>query len=192
MAQAWNTIQRYYVDRAAVQPKALTYGAISGMVDALGDTGHSVFLTPEMVKQLHVDESGQLKGVGVEIQMKNRQVVIVAPMDDSPAQRAGLRSGDIIMSVDGQDITGLPLNQVVARISGPVGTSVKLGVLDPQTHRLRNVTIVRAVIKINNVTWQRLPGTEVADVRIASFNDDAAKDLRAGAARNPGSNICAD
>lgn len=178
MAQAWNIIERNYVDRAAVQPKALTYGAISGMVDALGDTGHSVFLTPEMVKQLHVDESGRLKGVGVEIQMKNRQVVIVAPIDDSPAQHAGLHSGNIIMSLNGQDITGMPLNQVVRLIMGPAGTSVKLGVLDPQTHHLRNVTIVRAVVKINNVTWQRLPGTAVADVRLASFNDDAAKDLR--------------
>jgi carboxyl-terminal processing protease len=178
MAQAWNTIQHYYVDRAVVKPKALAYGAISGMVDALGDTGHSVFLSPEMVKQLHVFESGQLKGIGVQIDLKQGHVVIVAPIDNSPAQRAGLRSGDIIMSVDGRDITGLPLNQVVKRITGPVDTSVKLGVLDPQTHRLRNVTIVRATIKINNVTWQRLPGTEVVDLRIASFNEGVADDLR--------------
>jgi carboxyl-terminal processing protease len=178
MAQAWNTIQRHYVDRTALKPKVLTYGAISGMVDALGDTGHSVFLNPEMVKQLKASERGQLKGIGVEIQMRNRQVVIVAPMDNSPAQRAGLHSGDIIMSVDGRDITGLPLSQVVRRITGPVGTSVKLAVLDPQTHRLRNVSIIRAVVKINNVTWQRLPGTEVADLRIASFNDGVANDLR--------------
>jgi len=178
MSEAWNAIQHYYVDRAAVQPKAMTYGAIGGMVDALGDTGHSVFLSPAMIKQVHVAERGQLKGIGVEIQMKNRHVVIVAPIDNSPAQRAGLRSGDIIMGVDGRDITGLPLDQVVARISGPIGTSVQLGVLDPQRHRLRSITIVRAEIKLENVTWQRLPGTEVADVRMASFNDDAAKDLR--------------
>ena len=177
MAQAWNTIQRYYVDRAAVKPKVLTYGAISGMVDALGDTGHSVFLSPEMVKQLRAAESGQLKGIGVQIQMKNRQVVVVAPLDNSPAQRAGLRSGDIIMSVDGREIAGLPLSQVVARITGPVGTPVVLSVLNPQTHRLRNVTIVRATIKIDNVTWQQLPGTDIADVRIASFDDGVVKDL---------------
>ena len=162
MSQAWNTIERYYVDRAAVQPKALTFGAISGMVEALGDTGHSVFLSPEMVKQLGVAERGQLLGIGVEIQMKDHHVVIVAPIDDSPAQRAGLRSGDIIMSVDNRDITGLPVTQVVERISGPVGTLVKLAVLDPRTHGIRNVSIVRAMIKLHNVTWQRLPATEVA------------------------------
>jgi carboxyl-terminal processing protease len=178
ISEAWNTIQRYYVDRAAMQPKTLTYGAISGMVGALGDTGHSVFLSPEMVKQLKVTESGQFKGVGVEIQMKNGHVVVVAPIDNSPAQRAGLHSGDIIMSVDGRDITGLALNQVVDRVTGPAGTSVKLAILDPQTRVIHNVTIVRAAIKFNNVTWQRLPGTEIADVRIASFSDDVAKNLR--------------
>lgn len=178
MAEAWNTIQRYYVDRAAIKPKVLTYGAISGMVNALGDTGHSVFLSPEMVKQLHVMEKGQLKGIGVQIDSRKGHVVIVAPIDNSPAQRAGLRSGDIIMTVNGENISGLPLIQVVKRITGPVGTSVKLGILDPQTHHLREVTIVRAVVKINEVTWQRLPGTEIADVRLASFNTGVAQDLK--------------
>ena len=70
-----------------------------------------------------------------------------------------MHSGDIILSVDGRDIAGLPLSQVVARVTGPVGTPVKLAVLDPQTHLVRNVTLVRAAIKINNVTWQQLPGT---------------------------------
>jgi carboxyl-terminal processing protease len=178
MAQAWNLIERHYVDRAAVKSATLTDGAISGMVNALGDTGHSAYLTRKMVRQLGVVESGKFKGVGLEIQMKDQHVTIVAPIDNSPAQRAGLRNGEIIMSVDGGDIAGLPLDQVVARITGPVGTSVKLGILNPQTHRLRNVTLVRATIKIQNVTWQKLPGTEVADVRLASFNKGADQDLR--------------
>ncbi|HEX5398182.1 MAG TPA: S41 family peptidase [Verrucomicrobiae bacterium] len=178
MAQAWNLIERHYVDRAAVKPTTLTDGAISGMVDALGDTGHSAYLTRKMVKRLGVVESGKLKGVGLEIQMKDQHVVIVAPIDNSPAQRAGLRSGEIIMSVDGRDIAGLPLDQVVARITGPVGTSVKMGILNPKTHQLRDITLVRATIKIQNVTWQQLPGTEVADVRLASFNKGADDDLR--------------
>src|ERR1700739_4540421 len=92
IAQAWNTIERYYVARGEVSQEALTYGAISGMMDALGDTGHSVFLTPPMVKELKVTESGRLKGVGVEVQVNtNRQVVILTPLDNSPAQRAGLK-----------------------------------------------------------------------------------------------------
>lgn len=178
IAEAWNIIDHYYVDRAAVQPQRLTYGAIGGMVDALGDTGHSVFLTPDMVKQLHVTESGRLKGVGVQVGMNtNRQVVIMAPIDNSPAQRAGLRSGEIIVSVNGRDVEGLPLGQVASEISGPVGTSVDLGIFNPKTHRLCSVTIVRADIRVSDVTWRRLPGTDVADVRISAFDDNMANDL---------------
>ena len=178
IAEAWNTIERYYVDRSALKPETLTYGAISGMVDALGDTGHSTFLSPGMVKELHVAERGRLKGVGVQVQVKNRQIVIVAPIDDSPAQRAGLRSGQIILSVNGKDIAGMSLNDAVDQISGPVGTPVDLGVLDPRTHKLRNFHIIRAEIKLHDVTWVRLPGTDIADVRIAGFDDGIANDLR--------------
>ena len=179
IAQAWNTIERYYVARGEVSQEALTYGAIGGMMDALGDTGHSVFLTPSMVKELKVTETGRLKGVGVEVQVNtNRQVVILTPLDNSPAQRAGLKSGEIIISVNGQDIAGMPINEVVNQISGPVGTSVDLGILNPKTHSSRNVTIVRADIKISDVSWRQLPGTDVADLRIAAFDDHMSDDLR--------------
>lgn len=178
MADAWNTIQRYYVDRSAVQATNLTYGAISGMVGALGDTGHSTFLSPEMVKQLNVVRSGQFKGVGVTVEMKKGHVVIITPLDNSPAQRAGLRSGEIIMGVNGHDIVGLSLNQVVDRITGPAGTAVELSILNPKTHRIRKVKIVRATIHVKNATWQQLPGTEVADLRIASFDEGVAGEFR--------------
>ena len=179
IAQAWNTIERYYVARGDVTQEALTYGAISGMVDALGDTGHSVFLNPSMVKELHTTESGKLKGVGIQVIMNaRRQVVILTPLDNSPAQRAGVRPGEIIMSVDGKDVEGLPLSQVASAISGPVGSSVDLGILNPKTHHFRNVNIVRADITISDVSWHRIPGTDVADVRIAAFDDHMSHDLR--------------
>ncbi|HSB06762.1 MAG TPA: PDZ domain-containing protein, partial [Thermodesulfobacteriota bacterium] len=106
MAEAWNTIERIYVDRKAVNPKLMTYGAISGMVDSLGDTGHSRFLSPEMVKQEQNLTKGKFEGIGAEVQMKNGQLVIVAPIDRSPAQRAGLKSGDVILKVDGKEMNG--------------------------------------------------------------------------------------
>src|ERR1700758_634960 len=88
--EASHLIRRFYVDRAAEQPTALTYGAISGMVDALGDTGHSRFLSPPMVKEIAEIERNKFEGIGAEVQSKGGHVVIVAPLDGSPAQRGGL------------------------------------------------------------------------------------------------------
>jgi carboxyl-terminal processing protease len=176
--EAWNILQRVYVDRAAIQPRTLTYGALSGMVDALGDTGHSRFLTPAAVKALSEVQRNKFEGIGAEIQIKSGHVVIVAPLDGSPAQRAGLRPGDIILEVDGRAVTGLPLEQVVARVSGPAGSSVTLVILDPASGHTRQITLVRATIRIHDVTWQRLPGTSVAHLRISTFGQGMTADLR--------------
>jgi carboxyl-terminal processing protease len=178
MAEAWNTIQRVYVDRNSVKPKRMTYGAIGGMVDALGDTGHSRFLTSEMVKQEHNLTKGELEGIGAEVQMKNGQLVIVAPIDGSPAQRAKLKSGDIIQKVDGKEVSGLPLDQVVDLILGPAGTAVKLTILDPHTGHTRDITIIRARVTLHNVTWKQLPGTTVAHLRIVTFSKGVTRELR--------------
>jgi carboxyl-terminal processing protease len=178
MAQVWSTIEERYVDRSAVKPKAMTYGAIAGMVDALGDTGHSRFLTPKMAKLEHEYSEGRLIGIGAELQIRGGHVVVVAPLDDSPAQRAGLRPGDIIIQVDGRDITGLPLEEVVERITGPAGTSVTLTLMDPKADRKRGITLQRAKITLDNVTWQHLPGTTAAHVRIAAFSKGVSDALR--------------
>ena len=178
MAQAWNTIQHHYVDPAGVQPTELTYGAISGMVDSLGDTGHSTFLTPDMVKELKTTERGEFKGVGIEIQMKNGRAVVVAPLDDSPAQKAGLQPGDLILKVAGEDITDWPISRVVEHISGRAGTKVSLTLQDAHSNRTREVTLVRASIKLHEVTWQRLPGTTSAHLRLASFDAGVTRDLK--------------
>jgi carboxyl-terminal processing protease len=178
LAEVWHTIQRDYVDRSAVQPRHLTYGAINGMVDALGDTGHSSFLTPDMVNLMRSVTEGQFDGIGAEIQMKDKRVVIVAPLDNSPAQRAGLRPGDVILQVNQESVTRLPLEQVVQRIRGPKGTTVTLTLLDPTTEQTRDVTVTRARVAVHNVTWQQLPGTMVAHVRIAGFSHGVAHDLQ--------------
>jgi carboxyl-terminal processing protease len=178
MGEAWNTIHQDYVDQQAVQAQQLTYGAIGGMVDALGDTGHSRFLTPQMVQQQHSALQGEYEGIGAYMEVKDGHVVIMAPMDGSPAQRAGLRPGDIILKVDGQNVADLRLDEVVGRILGPAGTQVTLTILDPKTGSTRDVTLERAKITIDNVTWQRLPGTSIAHVRISAFSKGVTQDLK--------------
>ncbi len=178
MAEAWNTIQRFYVDRPSVKAQRLTYGAISGMVSSLGDTGHSRFLSPEMVKQEHNFTKGKLEGIGAEVQMKNNQLVIVTPIDGSPAQKAGLQPGEIILKVNGEEISGLPLEQAVGRILGKPGTQISLVILNPETGRTREISLTRASITLQNVLWRRLPDTSVAHVRIATFSEGVTQKLR--------------
>jgi carboxyl-terminal processing protease len=178
LAEAWSTIERVYVDRAAVRPRAMTYGALEGMVDALGDTGHSRFLTPEMVRQVRQLEQNRFQGIGAEVRMKGGHIVIVAPIDGSPAMKAGLRPGDIILKVDGKNVAGVPLDKVVQEIQGPAGTEVTLTVLDAQSGRTRDVRLTRARITLHEVSWRRLPGTSLAQLHIASFNKGVSDDLR--------------
>src|SRR5579871_104047 len=178
MGQAAAVIQRNYVDRSAIQRTSLTYGAISGMVNALGDSGHSTFLTPEMVTELRNEERGEFKGIGVEVGMKEGRVTVIAPLDQSPAQRAGLRAGDAIVKVNGQDVSSWPLSKVVDQITGPAGTKVQLTLLEPTSGHTRDVTITRASIKIREIVWAQIPGTKFAHLRIASFNGTVSKDLR--------------
>ncbi len=177
VTEVWNLIQKSYVDRAAVQPQQLTYGAASGMVDALGDTGHSRFLSPEMVRAEQNTTQGQFEGIGIEVQTKDDHLVVVAPIDGTPAQKAGLRPGDIILKVNGQDISGLPLEQAISQILGPAGTSVTLTIANPNTGETRDVTMTRARIALHNVTWAPVPGTTIAHVRVAAFSQDVSKEL---------------
>ncbi len=170
LIDAWNTIQQNYVDRSALQNTPLTYGAISGMVDALGDTGHSRFESPQVLSEETASLSGSFQGIGAEVELKDGNVVIVAPYAGSPAEKAGVKPGDIIVKVDGVDVEGQSLDSVVQRILGPAGTQVTITLEDPNTKVQRTVTITRAKISIHNVTWTMIPGTTIADLHIAGFS----------------------
>jgi carboxyl-terminal processing protease len=164
--EAWNITRDNYVDRTATQSQVLAYGTIAGMIDSLGDTGHSTFLTPEEVQQENSLEQGQYQGIGAEVQARNGNVVIVAPLDGSPAQKAGLRPGDIILKVDGKPVTDVA--NAVALIIGPAGTSVTLTIQNSSGEN-KDVTLVRATINLVSITWSQLPGTTIAHLRVSSF-----------------------
>jgi carboxyl-terminal processing protease len=177
--QAYQIIQQHYVDIAAVKQTQLEYGAISGMVDALGDTGHSRFLTPQMVQAENNFTQGSFEGIGAEVMMNDKgQVVIVSPIDGSPAQAAGVKAGDIMLKVDGVDLSGMSLSDVVTKVLGPAGTKVTITLQDPKTQAVRDVAITRAKINVQNITWIMLPGTTIADIRIAGFSQGVTNDLR--------------
>ncbi len=176
--QAWNLIHNDYVDQSVVDPRVLTYSAISGMTNALGDTGHTRFLTPDMVKQENNFDQGTFEGIGAQVQNSNGQTIIVSIFPNSPALRAGLAAGDVILKVNGRDVSGLSVDQVVNLILGPAGTPVTLTISDSQGKTTRDLTIVRARIELQNVTWQRLPGTTIAHVRIVAFSAGVTEALK--------------
>jgi len=175
--QAWNTVHRYFVDQEALDTTQLTYGAIRGMIGALGDEGHTVFLTPEEVARHQTDVSGVYSGIGARIGMEDGLPVIVAPFDGSPAQAAGVKAGDIIIEVDDEDVTSWPLNDVVENIRGEKGTQVELTVLRPDESKSYEITITRGEIDAPTATWAMLPGTDVALVRLSQFSADASDEL---------------
>jgi len=179
LRQAWDLVDQEYVDRSALASGALTAGAITGMVDSLGDTGHSTYLTAKMVDEERSLMRGEYVGVGLEISQKNDNVVIVAPLDGSPAIRAGLRAGEQILKVNGQSVEGLGLSQVVSLIVGPAETTVVLAIFDPVSGTTSEVPLRRARIRLDNVSWKPLPGYPFADVRVAAFSRGVTTEVRA-------------
>ncbi len=176
--QAWNLVHRHFVDQDALDTTELTYGAIRGMIIALGDEGHTAFLAPEDVERHQTDVSGVYQGIGARIGMEDGLPVIVSPFDGSPAQEAGVKAGDIIIEVDDEDVTSWSLNDIVENIRGEAGTQVELTVLRPEESESLEITITRGEIDSPTATWAMLPGTEVALVRLSQFSADATDELR--------------
>jgi carboxyl-terminal processing protease len=177
IAEGWRTIEGRYVNQEGVEARPMAYGALRGMVQTLGDAGHTRFLTPEMVERHDNQIQGAFEGIGAYVEMEEGRPVIVAPIDDSPAQRAGLKPGDVILEVNGEDVTGLGLEEVVNRVLGPAGTEVTLTIMDPASGETREVTLERAEVELDLVTWQRIPGRPLAYVRISAFSEGAAEEL---------------
>ena len=175
--QAWDLVQEYFVDREALDETRLEYGAIEGMIQALGDEGHTAFLTPEEMERRQSDLSGTFSGIGALLGVRDGLPLIVAPFDGSPADRAGIKAGDIIMEVDGQDVTLLPLDDIVERIRGEEGTVVVLTVLRPDDGESLEIQITRGEIVVPTATWALVPGTDVALIRLSQFSANAEEQM---------------
>jgi carboxyl-terminal processing protease len=177
--QAWDLVQKHFVDRQALDTNNLEYGAIRGMLSALGDDGHTVFMTPEELSNRQADLSGKFSGIGAQLGVKDSLPVIVAPFDGSPAEQAGVKAGDIIMKVDGEDVGTWPLDQVVTHIRGKAGTQVALTLLRPEESKTLEISITRGEIVVPAVTWTMVPGTKVALIRLSQFSANATEELTA-------------
>ena len=175
-AEALDTVRDDYVDQQALDPEKQTYGAIEGMLDTLGDEGHTRFLTPEERTQNEEGLSGTYVGIGVQLEAEGDEVVVATPIEGSPADRAGIRSGDVLMAVNGESVRGEDISEIVERVKGPEGTAVRLTVLRGEEER--KFDLERAEIKSPVVSWALIEGTDVAHVFLSSFSDESARELR--------------
>jgi carboxyl-terminal processing protease len=176
--EALQLIKDRYVDPSKLGDENLTWGAIRGMVDSLGDTGHTVFLTPDEVQAQNDQLTGHISGIGIIVDTRAGMPLIVSVIDGSPADAAGLHPGDLITSVDGQQTERMTVSEVIDHVRGKAGTTVTLGI----RHRdgtAAEIPLVRAEITVPQVSWAFVPGTKVADIRLSQFSQGAVDGVRA-------------
>lgn len=172
----WNRIEDQYVGN--LDPQKAVYGAISGLVESLKDP-FSLFLNPEDSKKFLDDLRGQFQGIGAELALKNEKIIVVAPLEGSPSQRAGLKPNDQIVKIDRQDIGVLTFGEVITKIRGPKGTTVTLTVLREGAAEPLEFTIKREVITIESVKLEVKDG--IAHLKIIQFGDDTTKQVQKAA-----------
>ncbi len=168
-SQAWQAIHNEYLDKNQVNDKDLFYGAIAGLVEALGDP-HSFFLTPSLTAEFTQELDGTFYGIGAELGRKNGFLVIVAPLDSSPADKAGLKAGDRILAIDQIDATDMSVGEAISKIRGASGQAVVLNILSKDSQEARAVSIVRAKIDIPSVKYKT--ADDIAVIDITNFNSD--------------------
>ncbi len=165
---AWDKVTFGYLERSKIDPQKLIYGAIAGMVNSLGDP-YTVFLDPEQNREFELSLSGTYEGVGIEIDIRDKTLVVVAPIDGTPAQKAGVQAGDKILQIDGEDTSGMSIQDAVAKIRGERDTKIVLGL--GRGDKKLEVTITRAKIVIKSVEFEDL-GDGVAKIKITRFGDN--------------------
>lgn len=174
--EVWNRAKKDAFVKDTPDTK-LFYGALKGVVSALDDP-YSVFFDPEMTKQFKESLSGTFDGIGAEIGMKESQMIIVTPLENSPAQKAGIRAGDKILAIDKRPTHGMAIDYAVSIIRGKKGTSVTLTIYRDGTKKEQEISITRDKIEIASVTWKIPDEKGIAMIKISHFNQDTEKKFK--------------
>ncbi|MDQ2682811.1 MAG: S41 family peptidase [Chloroflexota bacterium] len=187
LEQTWDLIQNEYVALDEIEQEEIFYGAASGMVDALGDTGHSRYMNPDEAESFNRSSEGEFVGIGIQMDYSTGQPVVAYPIDGSPADKAGIRSGDVIVAVDGTETEGMSQVEIQDLLVGEEGEAVDLVIYRPNTDETLEFNIVRARIEIQGVSWSLMPNN-IALIRIVQFQTGVTNELKAAirAARREG------
>lgn len=174
-SEVFALVKQNYVEE--VDEKAVLYGAIHGMLKSLDP--HSSFLTPENFKEMRVDTKGEFGGLGIEISQAERGILVVSPIEDTPAFQVGVKAGDLIVKIDGESSEEMNLLDAVKKMRGKPGTAVQLTILRKGTSKPLTFKIVRDIIKVRSVKW-RLESGNIGYTRIVQFNEQTMPLLEQG------------
>ena len=172
-AEALSLVEKNYVDD--IKTKDLVYGAIKGMLSELDP--HTNFMAPESYKEMQVDTKGEFGGLGIQISMKDKKLVVIAPIEDTPAWDAGIKAGDYIFKIDDNPTKDLSLEDAVHKMRGLKGTRVMLTIVREGEKEPLEFTIIRDIIKIQSIKHKVIEG-EIGYVRITQFQERTGEDLK--------------
>src|SRR3989344_1284385 len=170
----WDLLTRRYLDKKEIDPQKLFYGAISGMVAAVGDP-YTVFLPPEQQKSSKEELGGSFDGVGIQLGFdKEKHLVVIAPLDGTPAERAGVQAGDLILKIGSESTLSMNLPEAVNLIRGPKGTEVSLTTLREGDQEPKEVKLTRETIVVKSVNLsikQTESGKDIAVIKLSRFGE---------------------
>lgn len=170
----WNLLSEEYVDKKALDPQKMYYGAIQGMVSAVGDP-YTVFLPPEAQKSTKEELGGSFEGVGIQLGYdKDKRLVVVSPLQGTPAEQAGVQPGDLILKIGSKDTTNLTLPDAVSLIRGPKGSSIALEIYHDGDTKAKTVSLKRDTIVVKSAEFQPKTtpnGKNVAYIKLSRFGE---------------------
>ena len=174
-AEALKVVKEGYINQKAIDPQKQTYGAIKGMLGSLDDKGHTSFLTPEEAEKNRERYSSKQVGIGVRLENDNDKVVVLDTIDGSPAQEAGVKPGDALVTINGESVRGMNIVEVADKLEGSEGSPVKLTALrGGEEHEF---SLERVKLTVPAVSWNLIPGTHVAHLRLGSFSEDSSAEF---------------
>lgn len=162
----WQKLEATYYDKTKLDPQKMVNAAISGMVQSLGDP-FTVYLPPVQNENFKQGMAGQFSGIGAELGMKDKDIIVIAPLDGSPAQKAGIRAGDKILKVDNKSIIGWTTSQAVEVIRGQKGTQVILSIVHKDEKEVKDIKITRDIITVKSVSGWLKKVKDIDSIRIA-------------------------